>query len=254
MIDATAPVAPSAPDLDSGSDTGSSSTDNNTSDSTPTMSAAGGATGDTVTFTATNGSTSVTCSYVVPATSCTLGTLTDGTWDISATITDASGNRSPSSSGLSLLIDTTPANPVAPDLAANSDSGDSQSDNVTNDKTPTFGMPNANDGDTVTFTATDTKGKVLSCSFVKSINVSSCDIVTLTNGTWMVEAIVVDISGNQSTKSAATKLVINSQTSSSRLPTTGVKFSTDLVALWLATLGVGVLAVRHNRKRSKLFG
>ena len=254
VIDATAPVAPSAPDLDSGSDTGSSSTDNNTSDSTPTMSAAGGATGDTVTFTATNGSTSVTCSYVVPATSCTLGTLTDGTWDISATITDASGNRSPSSSGLSLLIDTTPANPVAPDLAANSDSGDSQSDNVTNDKTPTFGMPNANDGDTVTFTATDTKGKVLSCSFVKSINVSSCDIVTLTNGTWMVEAIVVDISGNQSTKSAATKLVINSQTSSSRLPTTGVKFSTDLVALWLATLGVGVLAVRHNRKRSKLFG
>ena len=254
VIDATAPVAPSAPDLDSGSDTGSSSTDNNTSDSTPTMSAAGGATGDTVTFTATNGSTSVTCSYVVPATSCTLGTLTDGTWNISATITDASGNRSPSSSGLSLLIDTTPANPVAPDLAANSDSGDSQSDNVTNDKTPTFGMPNANDGDTVTFTATDTKGKVLSCSFVKSINVSSCDIVTLTNGTWMVEAIVVDISGNQSTKSAATKLVINSQTSSSRLPTTGVKFSTDLVALWLATLGVGVLAVRHNRKRSKLFG
>ena len=254
VIDATAPVAPSAPDLDSGSDTGSSSTDNNTSDSTPTMSAAGGATGDTVTFTATNGSTSVTCSYVVPATSCTLGTLTDGTWDISATITDASGNRSPSSSGLSLLIDNTPANPVAPDLAANSDSGDSQSDNVTNDKTPTFGMPNANDGDTVTFTATDTKGKVLSCSFVKSINVSSCDIVTLTNGTWMVEAIVVDISGNQSTKSAATKLVINSQTSSSRLPTTGLKFSTDLVALWLATLGVGVLAVRHNRKRSKLFG
>ncbi|MDP3410118.1 Ig-like domain-containing protein, partial [Bosea sp. (in: a-proteobacteria)] len=50
VIDTTAPSAPSAPDLQASSDTGTSSTDNITSDDTPTFTGSGGTPGDTVTL------------------------------------------------------------------------------------------------------------------------------------------------------------------------------------------------------------
>jgi hypothetical protein len=188
------------------------------------------------------------------ATNCTLPTLTDGTWNISSTLTDPAGNTSTSSTALPITIDATaPSNPVAPDLATTSDNGGSQTDNVTTDRTPTFGMAGANDGDTITFTAADGKGNIRTCSYVHSTTVSSCEILTLSTGTWTVEAIVVDTAGNQSAKSPPTMLVIRSQPASSPLPTTGFKLPVDLIALWMLTFGIGVLAVRHNRKRSKLF-
>jgi outer membrane protein OmpA-like peptidoglycan-associated protein len=71
------------------------------------MSASGGTNGDTMTISATNGTSTVSCSYVIgSATNCTLPTLTDGTWNISATLTDTAGNSSPASGPLALTIDT----------------------------------------------------------------------------------------------------------------------------------------------------
>jgi outer membrane protein OmpA-like peptidoglycan-associated protein len=96
------------------SDSGASDSDNNTNDSTPTLSAAGGTNGDTMTISATNGTNTVSCTYVIGSgTNCTLPTLTDGTWNISATLTDTAGNSSPASGALALTIDTLPSSSIA---------------------------------------------------------------------------------------------------------------------------------------------
>jgi outer membrane protein OmpA-like peptidoglycan-associated protein len=71
------------------------------------MSASGGTNGDTMNISATNGTTTVSCNYVIgTATSCTLPTLPDGVWNVTATLTDTAGNSSPASGALALTIDT----------------------------------------------------------------------------------------------------------------------------------------------------
>jgi hypothetical protein len=236
------------------SDNGASNSDNITNDSTPEISIAGALAGDVVTVSATNGTATLTCTYTVgAATSCSLPTLSDGTWTVSASVTDAAGNTGPATGSLPITIDATaPSNPVAPDLATTSDNGGSQTDNVTTDTTPTFGMAGANDGDTITFTAADGKGNMRTCSYVHSTTVSSCEILTLSTGTWTVEAIVVDTAGNQSAKSPPTMLVIGSQPASSPLPTTGFKLPVDLIALWMLTFGIGLTVLHRSRKRLQI--
>lgn len=104
ILDTTAPAAPSTPDLTDASDTGISNTDNITKVSTPTFTGTAEA-GSTVKIfsdgvlkgsgTATGGSYTITT-----------GTLADGVHGITATATDAAGNVSVASSGLSVTIDT----------------------------------------------------------------------------------------------------------------------------------------------------
>ena len=152
-VDATAPSAPSGVDLATGSDSGSSSTDNATSDTTPTMSASGGSAGDTMTLTATNGTTTVSCSYLLPASSCTMPTMTDGAWSVTATLTGPAGNTSTASSALPLTIDTTaPTGPATPTLDPTSDTGTSNTDRVTADTTPTMHVPGVPAGETIALT------------------------------------------------------------------------------------------------------
>jgi outer membrane protein OmpA-like peptidoglycan-associated protein len=195
-IDTTAPAAPTAVDLASGSNTGTSSTDNVTSDSTPTLGASGGSAGDTMTLTATKGSTSVSCTYVVgSATNCTLGTLEDGTWSISATLTDAAGNSSVASSALSMAIDTTGPSGSMPDLVAASDSGSSSSDDITADNTPTFTIPGQSTGDVITVTASKLGSPDATCTYTVGA-ATNCTLPALGDGSWNVSAAVTDLAGN----------------------------------------------------------
>ena len=245
-IDATAPT-PSGLDLDAASDTGPSDSDNNTSDNTPTVSAGGGANGDTVTITATNGSSTVSCTFVVPATSCTLGTLTDGTWNVSATITDGMGNVSPPASGPALVIDTVaPVAPGAPDLAPSSDNGSSNSDNDTSDTTPTFGVPGAIDGGRVTVSARNENGTLVTCTFVKSNAVDSCDLATLTIGTWIIDSTITDAAGNSSPAGSTMTLVIRA--ASVMLASTGLRWELQTFGLWVLVLGFFVVGARRTRR------
>jgi outer membrane protein OmpA-like peptidoglycan-associated protein len=213
-IDATPPSAPSTPDLLPASDSGTSNTDNITSDSTPDVSIPGAVVGDTVAVVATSptGKT-VICTYVLTATvsSCTLGTLTDGSWKVVGTVTDPAGNTSPASGALDLTIDTTAPSPVAPDLLPASDNGASNSDNLTNDATPAFGLPGAADGDVVSIVAKKDDGTMITCSFTKSATVSSCDLQTLTDGNWSVNATVADAAGNRSSAGPSMSLVIDTK-------------------------------------------
>jgi len=208
-VDTTPPSAPGAPDLATASDSGSSSNDDVTSDTTPAFSVSGGATGDTATITASNGTTTKSCTYVIgTGTSCDLPALTDGAWSVSGTLTDQAGNTSSAGPATSLSVDTTaPSSPPAPDLVAASDTGSSDTDNTTSDTTPAMSLPGATAGDTVEFTATS-GATTRTCSYVAG-SASSCDLPTLTAGSWSVTAKVTDPAGNTSAAGPALSLTVD---------------------------------------------
>jgi hypothetical protein len=195
-IDTTAPSAPSAPDLASGSDSGSSSTDDNTSDNTPTFSGTAEANATVKLYsgvtqvssgTATGGSYSLTAS-----------TIADGTSSFTATATDLAGNVSASSSGLSVTIDTSESAPGAPDLAAGSDSGTSSTDNVTSDNTPSLAISCAS-GDTVTlYEGATSLGSGTCASSTVTITSSG-----LSDGAHTLTAKQTDAAGNESSASSS---------------------------------------------------
>ena len=204
------PAAPAVPDLEAGSDLGSSSTDNNTSDNTPLIELPGsGTSGNTITVTATKaGSTNVSCSYVLPATGCSLGTLSDGTWSISATETHPTAGASTASVALSVSIDTSaPTAPGVPDLASSSDTGSSNSDNNTNDNTPTLSATGGSTGDTITLSATNGTDTV-TCTYVVG-SATSCTLPTLSDGTWNITSAVTDPAGNTTNNSTSLSIGID---------------------------------------------
>ncbi|MGE0077207.1 MAG: Ig-like domain-containing protein [Bacteroidales bacterium] len=205
-VDNTVPASPSVPDLDSGSDTGSSNSDNYTSVSTPVF--IGTAEPNSV-VSVYNGATLLGSSTTntFGAWSFTSPALTEGSYSISATSTDLAGNVSIASASLTVNIDLNiPATPDAPDLDSSSDSGVS-TDNVTNDNTPTF------------------IGTAESGSIVKLYN-GAVEIGsgTATGGNWSITSSVLsdgaksitvtasDISGNVSPSSAILSVTIDTGT------------------------------------------
>ncbi len=133
VIDGVVPNAPSTPDLDVSSDSGSSSTDDLTNDTTPTLTGTAEA-DSTVTLYDTNGTTILgTATATGGNWSITSSTLSEGAHSLTAKASDSAGNVSAASAALSITIDTTaPAKPAVPDLAAASDTGISNSDDITN--------------------------------------------------------------------------------------------------------------------------
>jgi len=208
-VDTSRPTAPTSVDLVTASDTGSSSTDNNTSDTTPTLGATGGVNGDTMTISATNGTTTVSCTYVIgSATNCTLPTLTDGTWDVSSTLTDPAGNTSLASSSIPITIDATGPQSSTPDLLAASDSGSSSTDDITSDNTPTITLTGQTVGDVITINATNGSSTIF-CSYTVG-SASNCTLATLSDGTWNISATATDAAGNTGTTQS---LAVNIATS-----------------------------------------
>jgi len=213
-VDTTPPTAPAtSPDLDTASDLGASSIDNLTSDTTPTFVGApgSGVAGDTITLyegstvlgtgtIAANGSWSVTASV-----------LGNGVHNVSATFRDLAGNESAQSSALPVTIATTaPAAPAtAPDLEAASDTGASNTDDLTNVTTPTFvGAPGSGtagqivtlyDGNTAVGTAT-----------VATDGSWTATASTLIDGPHTISVSFKDTAGNESAKSTALPVTINS--------------------------------------------
>src|SRR5690606_19552582 len=121
VIDTQAPDAPSAPDLDAGSDTGTGNTDDITNDTTPTFTGTAEAGASVELFAGAESIGTATAdgdgNWTV-----TSSELAEDTYNITATATDAAGNTSTASSALSLTVDVTaPAKPNMPDLAPTSD-------------------------------------------------------------------------------------------------------------------------------------
>jgi hypothetical protein len=143
--DTTPPAAPSTPDLDPVSDTGSSNTDDITGDTTPTFTGTGETDATVTLFSDVNangaldGGESVGTAVVAGgAWSITSISLTDGTYNIRAIQTDTAGNASTASAALSTTIDTLTPTVALPDLTDATDTGISNTDDETNNATPTI--------------------------------------------------------------------------------------------------------------------
>jgi hypothetical protein len=109
-IDTTVPAAPSAPDLDTGSDSGNSSTDDLTAAANPSFSGTAEA-GATVNLYDSNGTTQIGSGTANGSGNWTIAIgspLSDGTHTITAKAVDAAGNASGASGSLAVTVDRTP--------------------------------------------------------------------------------------------------------------------------------------------------
>lgn len=197
-------ASPTGVDLTTSSDTGSSSTDDTTKDDTPNITVTGTLAGASVTVTAQKaGSADVSCNFVATGTSgsCDLSTLVDGSWTISAV--QAIGTTvSSATAGLPVTVDTTPTSARTPDLAASSDSGSSNSDEITNDNTPTVNVA----GVTGTAVVTATKDGV---SVTCTVSAGACTLGTLSDGNWSITVAETDAAGNVSTTAAPLSITVD---------------------------------------------
>jgi hypothetical protein len=138
-VDTSADAAPGVPNMTAGTDTGSSSIDDTTSDTTPDF-AISCVTGSTVTL--RNNTTSIgTGTCAAGTVTITSSALAEGGFiNINAIQTDTAGNvSSASANATTITIDTSAdAAPGTPNMTAGTDSGSSDSDNITSDTTPTF--------------------------------------------------------------------------------------------------------------------
>jgi hypothetical protein len=134
----TAIAMPAKPDLATASDTGSSAFDNRTRITTPTLT--GTAEPESSVTVSLDGLPVATLASDAGGNWSFVGSpLADGVHAIAVRATDVAGNASAVSSTLSITIDSmAPPQPTLPDLQAASDSGFSNTDDITRIKSPTF--------------------------------------------------------------------------------------------------------------------
>ena len=202
-IETSAPVAPSAPVLAPGSDSGIKG-DDITNVATPILTGTGTA-GDTVTL--LDGSVAVGSATVATDGTWSLQTiaLASGTNSLTAVQTDPAGDASPTSATLNVTVDTaTPSAPTTPVLAPGSDSG-VPGGNDTNDTTPTLaGTGTA--GDTVTLYDGTTQ---VGTATVAPNGTWSVVSDTLPEGPNSLMATQTDAAGNTSAASPALTVTID---------------------------------------------
>lgn len=210
VIDTTAPAAPSAPVLAALSDTGSSNSDRVTNDTTPTFGGAPGSVegGATVRLYDTDGVTLIASANagVDGSWTAAASALSEGVHSITVRATDAAGNMSAVSAGTTVTIDSTaPAAPSAPDLLVSSDTGTSNSDNITSDRTPSF-IRSAEANASVTLYANgNAVGSGTAASGGGKWSITSSD---LDWGDYEFTVTATDLAGNQSVQSSALSVSI----------------------------------------------
>jgi hypothetical protein len=192
MLDNTAPNAPSTPDLDAASDSGSSSTDNKTSDTTPTITGTAEA-NSTVTLYDTNGTTSLGTATADGSGnwSITSSALTEGTHSLTTKATDTAGNTSVASSALSVSINTSLPTDISPNTATIATASATSGATVA-----TLSATDATSSDTFTYSLVSGLGDTNNASF----SISSGQLVVggsaLTAGTYDVRIRAMDAAGN----------------------------------------------------------
>ena len=202
VIDTTAPTAPVI-DLDDASDTGVADDDNITSDKTPTF---------TITnYKAVTDVDNVSVKWFIDDVEqagetnadFTTSELSNGTYTVHARYTDATDNFT-NSEALAVTIDATaPTAPVI-DLDDASDTGRANDDNITSDKTPTFTIMN--------YKAVSDADNVSVKWFIDDVEQAGETDATFTmselmDGTYMVTAQFMDVSGNVTGSNAITVVI-----------------------------------------------
>jgi hypothetical protein len=197
---------PSSPDLTAATDTGVSNTDNFTSNNLPIFTGTAPANSTVELFAGGTSLGTVTANASGNWTFSVSPALLDGTYNITSTARDAAGNISSPSSPLAVTIDTVAAAPSMPDLIAASDTGSSNTDNITSVNTPTFvgtAEPNAT---VELFAGITSLGTVIADGAGNwSFPVSGA----IADGTYNITAVAKDNAGNTSAPSAALPVTID---------------------------------------------
>ncbi|MFO1480417.1 MAG: Ig-like domain-containing protein [Turneriella sp.] len=204
-VDTTAPAATGTPDLAAASDLGSSSTDNITNDTTPTFDISC-VTGTTVQLYSDAVATGTSGTCTAGTVSLTAGTLAAGSRSITAVQTDPAGNASPASGALVITLDTTAdAATGTPDLQAASDTGSSNSDNITNDTTPTFDISCVTGSVVQLYSDAVATGTSATCAG----STVTLTAGALSAGSRSITAVQTDPAGNASPASSALSITID---------------------------------------------
>jgi hypothetical protein len=199
------PPAPVEPDLQDASDSGESNTDNYTNVTSAAFTVAGLVNGATVDLLR---NLQVVASVTASGPSMTLSDsgLTDNTYSYTAQQT-VNGLTSKLSTALSVTIDTTPpVAPTAPDLQAASDSGSSNTDNLTNLSPISFDIGNTENGATVKLYR---DGLLVAPTTGNNGTVSITDGSSLQDGSYNYSATVVDRAGNTTSSAGGLTVTID---------------------------------------------
>jgi hypothetical protein len=218
--DTAAPAAPSI-DLDAASDSGSSNTDDLTKDATPTLTGVAENGTKVEVFEGGTSLGTVNANGTTGAWSLTTAALADGAHTFTAKATDTAGNTSGASAGLTVTVDTATTRPEL-NLVDSSDTGSSDTDNVTSDDTPTLdgtaeagSTVNVYDGDTLLETVTAGNDGVYTTT------VSSA----LADGVHNLVAKATDTAGNESTDSLT--LTVTTDTAAPAAPSIDLDAASD---------------------------
>jgi hypothetical protein len=135
------------------------------------------------------------------------GTIISAATGINAVLTlPAPGSSGSLSANKNFVIDTTaPAQLSAVDLFTASDSGRSNSDNITNDSTPTISVSGVEAGATAIVTASKTGTTSVNCT----VSAGSCSLGSLADGVWSITVIQTDAAGNTSTASTSLSITVD---------------------------------------------
>ena len=139
--------------------------------------------------------------------------FTFGGWNTAA---DGSGTSyaasatnyiSTGSTTLYAMWNTTPS---VPDLVASSDTGSSNTDNVTGDSTPEFTVSNLTVGASVTIELRNSGGTLVgSCTFVATSGTGSCNVSTATSGTSYTARVTQTFGSSTTTSTSLTGITID---------------------------------------------
>ena len=199
QIDTVPPPTPSVPDLTDASDHGVSNTDNLTNLNTPVFTS-NGEVGSTITL--FEGATPLGSAVVNSSGVATIVTsvLADGAHTITAQSSDVAGNLSGFSGPITVTIQTVPPSVSTLDLTDASDSGISNSDNITNVNKPTL-VGTATPGVTVDVLNGAT---VLASTMVGPAGSFQFILPTLADGVYSLRARASDAAGNQAASAILT--------------------------------------------------
>ena len=238
--DTTAPTQPNNADLDSGYDTGFYSDDDLTNSDFLGFVITGLVNGDSITFYVDDTQKSFVAlgGYSAPnASSGEVGLLhapsATGLLGIKSTVTDSAGNTSAFSGEMVVKLDQTPPGQTdKPDLVDASDTGTNNSDDETNDQTPTFLIGNVTSGDSIFIAIekdgdTDTTGRGFASGNTIEITMEdmTTDGVTDDEGIFTFKSVARDSAGNQSQVSQV--LVVTVDVTSPVPPTVDLSGTSD---------------------------
>ena len=212
-IDLTAPNAAGAPDLLASSDSGDTD-DNLTNDHTPTFDITAEAGSTVRLYGKKEGATSATLLGSGPATNgvatITSGqTLSDGTYAVHAEVTDQAGNVS-STADIKVTIVTVdtvaPDAPTGLDMAAASDSGGSNSDDITSDASPVISGTAEKGSDVKLYDGTTPVGSARADATGGAWSITTS---ALGEGVHSLTAKATDAAGNTSVASGALRVTVD---------------------------------------------